>query len=48
MMKFNYKNKQYKLEEPTVEMWSKLVEKNRTYSYSLTPSELLSQGGNAA
>lgn len=25
MMKFNYKNKQYEIEEPTVEMWSKLV-----------------------
>ena len=25
MMKFNYKGKQYELEEPTVEMWSKLV-----------------------
>ena len=25
MMKFNYKNKQYQIEEPTVEMWSKLV-----------------------
>lgn len=25
MMTFKYKNKQYKLEEPTVEMWSKLV-----------------------
>lgn len=25
MMTFNYRNKQYKLEEPTVEMWSKLV-----------------------
>lgn len=25
MMKFNYKGKDYKLEEPTVEMWSKLV-----------------------
>ncbi|MFM7854476.1 MAG: hypothetical protein ACKO96_21775, partial [Flammeovirgaceae bacterium] len=25
MMKFSYKNKQYQLEEPTVEMWSKLI-----------------------
>jgi hypothetical protein len=25
MMKFNYKNKQYQVEEPTVEMWSKLT-----------------------
>jgi hypothetical protein len=25
MMKFNYKNKQYEIEEPTVEMWSKLT-----------------------
>jgi hypothetical protein len=25
MMKFNYKGKQYNIEEPTVEMWSKLV-----------------------
>ena len=25
MMKFNYKNKQYQIEEPTVEMWSKLT-----------------------
>ena len=25
MMKFNYKGKQYQVEEPTVEMWSKLV-----------------------
>ena len=25
MMKFKYKNKQYEIEEPTVEMWSKLV-----------------------
>lgn len=25
MMTFKYKNKEYKLEEPTVEMWSKLV-----------------------
>lgn len=25
MMKFNYKNKQYQIEEPTVEMWSKLI-----------------------
>ena len=25
MMKFNYKNKQYQIDEPTVEMWSKLV-----------------------
>jgi hypothetical protein len=25
MMKFNYKNKEYTVEEPTVEMWSKLV-----------------------
>lgn len=25
MMKFNYKNKQYQLDEPTVEMWSKLI-----------------------
>lgn len=25
MMKFNYKNKQYQIAEPTVEMWSKLV-----------------------
>ena len=25
MMKFNYKNKEYTVDEPTVEMWSKLV-----------------------
>ena len=25
MMKFNYKGKQYEIEEPTVEMWSKLI-----------------------
>lgn len=25
MMKFNYKKKQYEIEEPTVEMWSKLI-----------------------
>ena len=25
MMKFKYKNKQYEIEEPTVEMWSKLI-----------------------
>lgn len=25
MMKFNYKGKQYEIEEPTVDMWSKLV-----------------------
>lgn len=25
MMKFNYKNKEYEIEEPTVDMWSKLV-----------------------
>ena len=25
MMKFNYKGKEYQVEEPTVEMWSKLT-----------------------
>ena len=25
MMKFNYQNKQYQIDEPTVEMWSKLT-----------------------
>lgn len=25
MMKFNYKGKEYQIEDPTIEMWSKLV-----------------------